>query len=504
MARNVRWNALDIPHLPVHDRIDNFAEVNLGYTAEEAVLEAQRCLQCASPACEIGCPNNNPIRDFIDLIAEGKFLEAAALDRSQNALLSCTGRVCAWENQCQGYCVMGHRGDPINIGALERFIGDWALQHADEVEQYLAEKTGLSGRTLAGGLNALPEPPAGPRQKVAVIGAGPAGLTVAHFLGGKGYAVTVFDGYPLPGGVMSYGIPEFVLPQRVIDAEAKRIERLGVEFRYGVVVGRDVTVDELFEQGYEAVFVGVGANRPSVMNIPGSDLKGVWTAKDFLMQASWAVAGDGASPPVGRRVAVIGAGNTAMDAARTAIRLGAEEVTIVYRRSEAESPSRAIEVGFAKEEGVQFRYLVNPTRFIGDENGRLTAMELVRMRLEAADDSGRPRPVPVPGSEHVLPVDTCIMAIGYGQEELIPEQAGLAVDRWGGIVVNKETGETSRPGVFAGGDCVTGSLTVVHAIAAGRKAAAAMDRYLQQRRREQAGSAVSAGRRAAAGFTAAR
>ncbi|REJ33914.1 MAG: hypothetical protein DIU83_05170, partial [Bacillota bacterium] len=232
--------------------------------------------------------------------------------------------------------------------------------------------------------------------------------------------------------------------------------------------------------------------------------KGVWPPKASLRRASWAGGGAGGPPPVARRVAVIGAGNTAMDAARTAIRLGAEEVTIVYRRSEAESPSRAIEVGFAKEEGVQFRYLVNPTRFIGDENGRLTAMELVRMRLEAADDSGRPRPVPVPGSEHVLPVDTCIMAIGYGQEELIPEQAGLAVDRWGGIVVNKETGETSRPGVFAGGDCVTGSLTVVHAIAAGRKAAAAMDRYLQQRRREQAGSAVSAGRRAAAGFTAAR
>lgn len=493
MARTVNWSEVEVEHLPAEERMGCFAEVNLGYTAEEAIIEAQRCLQCASPACEIGCPNNNPIRDFIDLIAEGKFLEAAALDRTQNALLSCTGRVCAWENQCQGFCVMGLRGDPINIGALERFIGDYALQaEADDEAAH------------------VPTPPNADEPKVAVIGAGPAGLTVAHFLGGKGYGVTVFDSYPVPGGVMSYGIPEFVLPQRIIDAEAERIKKLGVEFRYGVTVGRDVTIDELFEQGYAAVFIGVGANEASVMNIPGHDLKGVWTAKDFLMQASATASAEtnpttAASrngrprvnggrrfhangrplvevnpPAVGRRTAVIGAGNTAMDAARTAVRLGAEEVTIVYRRSEAESPSRAIEINFAKEEGVQFRYLVNPVRFIGDEHGNLTAMELVRMRLETADASGRPRPVPIEGSEHTVPVDTCIMAIGYGHEELLPRQADLAVNRWGGLIVDEETGAASRPGVFAGGDCVTGSKTVVHAIAAARKAALAIEHYLQK------------------------
>ncbi len=421
---------------------------------------------------------------------------------------------------------MARRGDPINIGALERFIGDYALAAAANKKDGPVDEQGPTARTLAGGLDAVPATPAESRRKVAVIGAGPAGLTVAHFLGGKGYAVTVFDSYPLPGGVMSYGIPEFVLPQRIIDAEAERIKGLGVEFRYGVTVGRDITVDQLFEQGYEAVFVGVGANEPTVMDIPGRDLKGVWTAKDFLMQASLAAsgtarralsatgngrapaggppAGDVLPPRVGRRVAVIGAGNTAMDAARTAIRLGAEEVTIVYRRSEAESPSRAIEVAFAKEEGVRFRYLVNPTRFIGDEEGRLTAMELVRMRLEAADASGRPRPVPIEGSEHTMPVDTCIMAIGYGHEDIVPSQAGLAVNRWGGLVIDEETGATSRPGVFAGGDCVTGSLTVVHAIAAGRRAAAAIDRYLQARRPPVAEENVDVGVPAVATASAAR
>lgn len=524
MPRQVAWNEVAIDHLPAKNRVGCFEEVNLGYTAEEAIIEAQRCIQCASPACEIGCPNNNPIRDFIDLIAEGKFDEAAELDWTQNALLSCTGRVCAWENQCQGYCVMGHRGDPINIGALERFMSDYVMgittksaaspADAEATPESVSSTTPAAmPRTIPGAVRELTNRPAArSNKKVAVIGAGPAGLTVAHFLGRKGFPVTVFDSYHLPGGVMSYGIPEFVLPQRVIDAEVERIQGFGVEFRYGVTIGKDITIDELFDLGYEAVFVGIGANAPSTMNIPGEDLNGVWTAKDFLMRASSYAARRGASrptsitalnghhrnngttgksgspPAVGRRVAVIGAGNTAMDAARTAIRLGAEEVTIVYRRSEAESPSRDIEVGFAKEEGVRFHYLVNPTRFIGDEGGNLTAMELVNMRLETADASGRPRPVPVAGSEHVIPVDTCIIAIGYGHEDLIPQQAGLSINRWGGLIIDEDTGATNRPGVFAGGDCVTGAATVVHAVAAGRRAAAAIERYLMEAHSDDAPS----------------
>lgn len=532
MPRKVAWSEVAIDHLPAEYRVGCFEEVNLGYTAEEAIVEAQRCIQCASPACEVGCPNNNPIRDFIDLIAEGKFDEAAELDWTQNALLSCTGRVCAWENQCQGYCVMGLRGDPINIGALERFMSDYVMGIAaksdesptdaestpDPVQASVPESAPSSVSTAVP--ESKPESVHGSlsrtvshsSRKVAVVGAGPAGLTVAHFLGRKGFPVTVFDSYHLPGGVMSYGIPEFVLPQRVIDAEVERIQGFGVEFRYGVTIGKDITIDELFHLGYDAVFVGIGANAPSTMNIPGEDLNGVWTAKDFLMRASSYAARRGASrptsiaalnghhrnngttgksgspPAVGRRAAVIGAGNTAMDAARTAIRLGAEEVTIVYRRSEAESPSRDIEVGFAKEEGVRFRYLVNPTRFIGDGDGNLTAMELVNMRLETADASGRPRPVPVAGSEHVIPVDTCIIAIGYGHEDLIPKQAGLSVNRWGGLIIDEDTGATNRPGVFAGGDCVTGAATVVHAVAAGRRAAAAIERYLMEAHSDDAPS----------------
>lgn len=535
MARKVYWTEVGIEHLPAERRVGCFEEVNLGYSAEEAMLEAQRCLQCPSPACQVGCPNNNPIRDFIDLIAEGKFEEAAELGWTQNALLSCTGRVCAWENQCEGFCVMGRRGDPINIGALERFMGDYVMGIAtktvnaftddnDGPDTEIKTETGINANTpfsaaatpMTDSPATTTPPPNGlmwPQKSdnsVAVVGAGPAGLTVAHFLARKGFPVTVFDAYTLPGGVMSYGIPEFVLPQHVIDKEAQRIEGLGVEFRYGVTIGRDITIDELFEQGYAAVFVGVGANEPSTMGIPGHDLRGVWTAKDFLMRASLFAStrlssgptsgacvdgtrpkngqhGKAVAPPtVGRRVAVIGAGNTAMDAARTAIRLGAEEVTIVYRRSEAESPSRAIEIGFAKEEGVRFHYLVNPTRFIGDEYGKLIAMELVKMRLEAADASGRPRPVPIPGSEHTIAVDTCITAIGYGHEDLIPKQAGLAVNRWGGLVIDEETGATNRPGVFAGGDCVTGSKTVVHAVTAGRRAAAAIEAYVRERNLEPA------------------
>lgn len=471
MGRKYQWKAVPTRQLPVDERLGTFAEVNRGYTFEEAVLEAQRCLQCPAPACEDGCPNGNPIRDFIDCLAEGDLAGAIELDWTRNALPSCTGRVCAWERQCEGSCVMGQRGDPVRIGALERFIADWAAEHLDQVRLVDTEYRRR-------------------RQRVAVVGAGPAGLAVGHFLGRKGYHVTVFEAWAVPGGVMAYGIPEYVLPQHVIDREIERLQALGVQFRTGVRIGRDVSLDELLE-AYDAVFIGTGANQAATMGIPGEDLEGVWTAKDFLMRAQASRMKDRLAgrlpevelrpPDVGRRVAVVGAGNTAMDAARTARRLGAEEVTVVYRRDEVQSPSRPVEIEHAKTEGVRFQYLVNPVRFLGDTRGRLRAMELIRMELGPPDASGRPRPVPVPGSEYQVPVDTVILAIGYSPERDLAEAAGLATTSWGGIIIDEATGATNRPGVFAGGDCVTGANTVIHAIAAGRRAAAAIERYLEAR-----------------------
>lgn len=471
MGQKYQWVEVPTRQLPVEERLATFSEVNQGYTYEEAVLEAQRCLQCPSPSCQDGCPNGNPIRDFIDLLAEGDLAGAIELDWTRNALPSCTGRVCAWERQCEGFCVMGERGDPVRIGALERFIADWAAEHLDELQ--------------------LVDTAYRPRdQRVAVVGAGPAGLAMGHFLGRKGYGVTIFEAWALPGGVMTYGIPEYVLPQEVIDREVERLQALGVEIRTGVRVGRDTTLDQLLES-YDAVFVGTGANEAATLGILGEELEGIWTAKEFLMRAQASRMGDRlagrlapeeVSPPqVGRRVAVVGAGNTAMDAARTAVRLGAEEVTVVYRRAEAQSPSRPVEIEHAKTEGVRFQYLVNPTRFLGDDQGRVRAMELIRMELGPPDASGRPRPVPVPESEHQLPVDTVILAVGYSPERDLAETGKLATTSWGGLIIDEATGATSRPGVFAGGDCVTGANTVIHAIAAARKAAAAMERYLEAR-----------------------
>ena len=496
MSRFVQWEQVPARQLPLEERLLGFQEVNLGYTLEEAIAEAERCLQCPSPACQEGCPNGNPIREFLLRVAEGDLLGAAELDWSQNALPACTGRVCAWEYQCEGYCVMNHRGDPVKIGAIERFFADYALKRLEQ------DPDAINWR----------DPDYKPRaQRVAVVGAGPAGLAAAHFLARKGYPVTVFERWPVAGGVMAYGIPEFVLPQEVIDREVRRLERMDVEIRTGVTVGEDVTIDELFQQGYEAVFVGVGANEPSRLGIEGEDLPGVWTAKDFLMRAQAANLRDRLAgalpeewlspPPVGRRVAVIGAGNTAMDAARTARRLGAQEVMVLYRRDAASSPSRPIEVEHAQAEGVTFTYLVNPTRFIAGDDGRVAAVELVRMRLTAPDESGRRRPEPIPGSQYVLPVDTVVVAIGYQQESLIAETAGLATTKWGTLIIDEETGATSRPGVFAGGDCVTGPNTVIHAIAAGRKAAAGIHQYLQAK---AGGSGARARSNGAAGRGASR
>ena len=460
-----------MPSMAAGERTNTFDEVALGYSYQLAKEEAERCLQCKHPACEEGCPNHNPIRDFIRLVREDRILEAAELDLLQNAIPSCTGRVCAWEKQCEGACPMTIKGDNIKIGAIERFISDHALAHMDELH-----------------LERWPRPSRA--QKVAVVGAGPAGMAVGHFLSRDGYDVTIFDSWIMPGGVMAYGIPEYVLPNEVILREANRLTRQGVKFEMGVTVGKDITLADLKKQGYEAIFIGIGANKATMSAVPGEDLKGVITAKDFLMRVAADVMNQYPSRQkpdtidVGQRVIVVGAGNTAMDAARSAIRLGAREVKIVYRRTESESPSRPIEIHHAKDEGVEFEYLVNPVRFVGDETGRVTHVELQRMRLGAPDKSGRPRPEPIPGSEFLMPIDTAILAIGYSPErDLTDKVEGLQLDKWGSVVVNPETGATSIEGMFAGGDVVTGANTVVHAVAAGRKSAGAIRRYLEERAR---------------------
>lgn len=479
-------------------------EVILGLSAEEARVEAARCIDCPDPSCQTSCPNENPIRDVLALIAEDRLHEAIELKWSTNALPSCTGRVCPWEEQCEGACILNNRGAPVRIGAVERYLSDWALERLDELD------LGLPGKEH--------------EEQVAVVGAGPGGMAAAHFLRRLGYPVTVYDAWHAAGGVMRYGIPEFVLPEAVIEAETDRLRRMGVKFRFGVRIGEDVTLSELVEM-YAALFISIGANEARRLDIPGKDLAQVWTAKEFLsaysvgierrpserrMSASerhfpgrrfsqhpeiglenavgsadsWIEPATLAEACRGARVVVIGAGNTAMDAARAAVRLGAGDVQVLYRRSEAESPSRKVEVEHAVKEGVRFQYLVNPVRFLG-ENGRLTGVRLIRMALGPRDESGRPRAVEIPGSEFDIPADVAVLAIGYEVEKSLGDLSALGIetDRWGCLVVDPETGETTRSGVYAGGDCVTGAKTVASATAAGRRAAYAIDRALQATRR---------------------
>ncbi len=445
------------------ERVNNFKEVPLGYTEEQAAEEAKRCLQCKKAACSTGCPVEINIPEFIGLVAEKKFAEAAKKIKVTNSLPAVCGRVCPQEIQCESKCIVGKKGDPISIGGLERFVADWEREH---------------GKVEA------PPRPKPKNKKVAVVGSGPAGLTVASDLAKLGYGVTLFEALHKTGGVLVYGIPEFRLPKAIVQAEVDFVESLGVEIKTNALIGKLFTIPELMESGYDAVFIGIGAGGPMFMNIPGEELNGVYSANEFLTRSNLmkAYLFPEYDTPIkkNKKVAVVGAGNVAMDSVRTAIRLGADEVYLVYRRSEKEMPARIEEIERAKEEKTIFHLLTNPVRIIGDENGWVKAMECIKMELGEPDDSGRRRPIPIKGSEFILEVDAVIMALGTNANPLLPQSTpGLELNKWGYIVADEETCETNLKGVYAGGDIVTGSATVILAMGAGRKAAKAIDNYLR-------------------------
>ena len=452
-----------MPKQPPHERRRNFSEVGLGYSEEQAKEEASRCLQCPKPQCVAGCPVEVCIPAFIKLIREGRYDEAVAKIKEKNALPAICGRVCPQEEQCQRLCVLGKVGEPVSIGRLERFAADWERQRGTKTP----EKVAPTGR------------------KVAVIGAGPAGLTVAADLARLGHGVVIFEALHLPGGVLVYGIPEFRLPKSVVQAEVEYVKALGAELRLGYLVGRTHTIPELLENGFDAAFIGTGAGLPAFMGLPGENLGGIYSANEFLIRVNLmkAYAFPAYDTPIriGRHVVVIGGGNVAMDSARSALRLGAEEVCIVYRRSREELPARQEEIENAEEEGIVCRFLAAPKRFIGDEKGWVRAMECVCMELGPPDESGRRRPVPVAGSEFVMDTDTVIIAIGRTPNPIIQSTTeGLAVTKWGTIVAD-ENGKTSLEGVYAGGDIVTGEATVISAMGAGKKAAKAIHDYLSKK-----------------------
>ena len=454
------------------ERAHNFREVALGYTPEAALDEAARCLGCKNMPCVNGCPVKIHIPAFIERVREGDFEGAYQIITQQSSLPAVCGRVCPQESQCEQKCVRGIKGEPVGIGRLERFVADW---HNEHDEQNLVVPT-----------------PNG--HKVAVVGSGPSGLTCAGDLAKKGYKVTVFEALHVAGGVLVYGIPEFRLPKKIVEKEVDTLRRLGVDIETNMVIGKTLTVDELFEMGYEAVFIGSGAGLPRFMGIPGESLNGVYSANEFLTRSNLMKAyEEGSATPIlkAKNVAVVGGGNVAMDAARTALRLGAEHVYIVYRRSLDELPARREEVEHAMEEGVEFKLLNNPTRILGYENpddrrdprnGSVMGMECVTMELGEPDASGRRRPVEVPGSEFILDVDCVIMSIGTSPNPLIKSTTeGLEVNRHGGIIVTEDTGATTKPGVYAGGDAVTGAATVILAMGAGKTAATAIDQALGNR-----------------------
>lgn len=460
--RNMSLEKVKMPEQDPDVRNKNFDEVALGYTPEMAMEEAQRCLHCKNKPCVGGCPVNVPIPEFIEKVAAGDFEAAYQVITRENALPAICGRVCPQEDQCEGRCVRGIKGEPVGIGRMERIVADYHMAKGDTSVPEI-EKNGI---------------------KVAVIGCGPSGITCAGELARKGYDVTVFEALHKPGGVLSYGIPEFRLPKALVAKEIENVEKLGVDIETNVIVGKSITIDDLMSDGYKAVFIGSGAGLPKFLNIPGENLLGVYSANEFLTRVNLMKAFKFPETPtpvkIGKKVAVVGAGNVAMDAARTAKRLGAEEVYIVYRRSEEECPARLEEVHHAKEEGIIFKFLNNPCKILGDENGYVTGMEVVKQELGEPDASGRRRPIPIEGSNYVMDVDSVIISVGTSPNPLLRTTTpGLDTQKWGGIIVDEATMETSKEYVYAGGDAVTGAATVILAMGAGKTAAAAIDEKIK-------------------------
>ncbi len=458
---NMTLKKVEINTRDPKERNKDFQEVVLGYTEEQAKEEAERCLQCKHKPCIQGCPVNVKIPDFIKLVSEGDFEGAYQKIRETNSLPAVCGRVCPQETQCEELCVRGKKGEPVAIGRLERFVADWHMKNVED------EKLPIKSNG----------------KKVAVIGSGPAGLSCAGDLAKLGYEVTIFEAFHVAGGVLMYGIPEFRLPKEIVQKEIVSLKDMGVKIDTNMVIGRIFSIDELKEKGFEAVFVGTGAGLPSFMRIPGENYNGVYTANEFLtrinLMKAYKFPESDTPVNVGKKVAVIGGGNVAMDAARSAKRLGAEEVYIIYRRSEEEMPARVEEVHHAKEEGIIFKLLTNPTKIIGTEKGWVEAIECVDMELGEPDASGRRRPIPIKGSEKEIKVETIVVAIGQSPNPLIKSTTeGLKTHSWGGIIVDEETGATSISGVYAGGDAVTGAATVILAMGAGKTAAKAINENL--------------------------
>ncbi len=448
---------------PVEQRIHNFDSVPYGYSEEEAIAEAQRCIQCPDPTCEAGCPVNIKIKDMIRLIRERKFEESYRLVKKDNAFPACTGRVCPQEDQCEGVCILAKVGQPINIGKLEAFVADWAREHNVEEDKVSSSKP----------------------QKVAVIGSGPAGLACAAELRKFGYQVTMFETLHKPGGVLVYGIPNFRLPKEIVQHEIDYLEEIGVEIKLNITIGQNISFDELREQ-YDAIFLGTGAGAPQFMGIEGEKLNGVYSANEFLIRAnlmkSYLFPEWDTPIVVGKKVGVIGAGNVAMDAARTALRLGAEEVSIIYRRTMEYSPARDEEIEHAREEGIIFRELINPVRIVDDGKGWVKGIEVVKMELGEKDSSGRPRPVPIKGSEYIIELDTVIEALGTVPNRLfLSRTPGLKTDKKGVIIVDDKL-MTSIEGVFGGGDAISGAATVIKALGEGKRAAEFIRDYLESKK----------------------
>jgi len=495
----------EVKKQPAEIRRHNFDEVALGFTEEQARIEASRCIQCPKPFCVDGCPVGIDIPGFIKEIREGNFKRSFEILHDRNLLPAICGRVCPQEDQCEKLCILGKRKQPVNIGKLERFVADWAQEHSAEgsaitshsersEESRIVKEPDVSPESVLersegvqrdrAGIGPTISNPVIPGTNVAVIGSGPGGLTCASELAKLGYRVTIFEGLHKPGGVLIYGIPEFRLPKKVVEKEINALEKLGVEIRTNVLVGRTVTIDELFDRGYKAVFIASGAGLPKFLGIPGENLSGVYSANEFLTRSNLmkAYLFPRSDTPIirGKRVAVVGGGNVAMDSARTALRLGAQKVYDVYRRSRVEMPARNEEIENAIEEGVELMFLALPIRVVGDENGWVRGLICQRMELGEPDESGRRRPVPIPDSEFELQVDVLVVAISTGANPLIMQTTpGLKTNKWGYIIADADTGATSHPGIFAGGDIVSGSATVILAMGTGRRAASTIHRYIQ-------------------------